>query len=364
MFKATLLLGLLSAFSGVLALPNGAPISEQAISGGHGKPSDPTVGYSLTVTPSTATKNAFDIKVANSAGRTSFNGILIYVQADNDDTKHLGKWINLDTTNYHFQTAMCTSSNVSGDAESTFTHSNPSDKSLDSTTFTWQPLDSDLAVTGPVKVHAVFATSPNPWQVVDAVEIPLKGASGGNSSATGVATTPVATTPAGTDTAGTYATPTDTSGGDVTTSTMTITVDAPTSTAAGTETTMIYSTPDIAPTPMIPTATKKKCTKAATPAPSTTDSGTGTTPTADSGTGTTPTSDSGTGTTPTTNSGSGTTPTTTGGGYTKGRGKGHKGGYNRGSRRGGQRGSSGYSKGDGAYSKSSKSAGLSIHIGI
>ncbi|KAJ3051822.1 hypothetical protein HK097_007168 [Rhizophlyctis rosea] len=230
-------------------MTTGAPlcnIDSAAIEAAHQHPLDPTLGYTFKVTPSATDKNTFEIRLANSAGSTSFKGLLLYVTADGDDKKHLGKFTNLDTTKYQFRTEKCTEEGVAGDAESTVTHMNPSAKFLAETVFTWQALDADLAITGPVKVHGVVAKVGIGLQSLDPVEIPLGG--GGTVTAVGTGEEPTPTPE-----------PTPETGGDVTTIYTNMTME---------ETPTMAETPALDPTsveaptatvPMVPSTTS--CTR-------------------------------------------------------------------------------------------------------
>ncbi|KAJ3047506.1 hypothetical protein HK097_011470 [Rhizophlyctis rosea] len=261
MFRKAIFLSVISAFASVSALPTGAPrcaINTDAIQAGHGAPPTASLGYTVTVAPSTTGTNTFDIKVANSAGLTSFQGVLLYVQSDADANSHLGKFINLDAQKFHFQTDPCTAQNIAGDAESTITHSSSTDKPLSETVFTWQASDADLAVPGPIKVHAVVLQNMQNYQSVDPVDVPISGGTAGTAVGTSVDVTPMAT-------------PTPDGGGDVMTSTMTITVDAPTGTTgmgAPTAEPPVPTETMMAPTatvPMVPSTTSCTSTPSAAP---------------------------------------------------------------------------------------------------
>lgn len=83
----------------------------------------------------------------------------MYIQSLQNPSMHLGKFVNLDLTNFKWiDPALCAAANVSGDNSATFTHANPSDKAL-STVFEWQGSKSDLK-WGDLAVRAVLATLP------------------------------------------------------------------------------------------------------------------------------------------------------------------------------------------------------------
>ena len=156
------LLSILAISSLVSALPNGAPrcgIDETAIAAGHGRASDPSAGYSINVQKM---GNSFQINLKNSAGRTDFKGILMYVVGQ-DPKGHIGAFQNLDTNSFKYQSDPCKNLGFLGSPQSTITHANPSSKSI-STAFVWTPLPGDELKKGPFKIQAVVATSPIPWQ--------------------------------------------------------------------------------------------------------------------------------------------------------------------------------------------------------
>lgn len=141
------------------ALPNGAPkcgINEAAIQSGMNSASDISLGYTLQVAP--AGNNNWNITITNKAGRTDYQGILMYVHQLATPSNHLGEFSFTDQTKWKYQpTSLCTSNNInSSTSKSTVTHATP-DRAAMSTVFVWTAPSAELALSGLV-VNAVVAS--------------------------------------------------------------------------------------------------------------------------------------------------------------------------------------------------------------
>ena len=152
-------------FNAILSLPTGAPIcaiDEGRIAAGHTKPSDEALDYELSVNKK---DENYEISI-NSKVETSFKGILIYVIGKDQNT-HIGSF-TLPNENFKFQTELCKSQGINGDAGSTITHANSNDKSLAETKFIWS---SPSSKEDGLKVVAVVAKDRNPWRLVKELSI-------------------------------------------------------------------------------------------------------------------------------------------------------------------------------------------------
>ncbi|KAJ3206514.1 hypothetical protein HK099_000508, partial [Clydaea vesicula] len=152
------------------ALPSGAPkcaINKDVIAAGHGTPTDEAAGFNLSLSSDKAEiGKPIIITVTNTGPQTEFGGILMYAQGK-DEKKHLGQFTKMDEENFRFQTEVCKDLGFAGDDKSTVTHKNSNKKQL-TTTFEWTPLPGDDA-EGPFTFHAVIATNPVPWQVIEPI---------------------------------------------------------------------------------------------------------------------------------------------------------------------------------------------------
>ncbi|KAJ3083075.1 hypothetical protein HK102_001271 [Quaeritorhiza haematococci] len=168
----------LAAFaSSTYALPGGAPrcaVNETAIANAHGSPSNPALGYGIQVSGPVTPGQPVDITVTNSAGRDSFNGILIYVVGSNPQLR-LGQFLNIDAASFKPQTEICQTAQFTGDASAVLTHSNPSPKPL-TTRLQWQMLPQDAAADpGPYQIVSAIVISPAEWMVVPPVPLQVAG---------------------------------------------------------------------------------------------------------------------------------------------------------------------------------------------
>ncbi|KAJ3090964.1 hypothetical protein HK102_002088 [Quaeritorhiza haematococci] len=163
--------------SGVSARPTGAPrcaVNETAIAAGHGNPSTPTLGYSIQVSGPVTPGQPVEFTIANSAGKTDFNGLLIYVTGQNKQLR-LGKFLNIDQANFKPQTEICRNANFQGDAEAVLTHTNAAPKPL-TTKLQWQMLPEDAARDpGPYEIISAVVINPREWQVLPPVALQVAG---------------------------------------------------------------------------------------------------------------------------------------------------------------------------------------------
>lgn len=167
-----------------LGLPNGAPscgISEIAITNGMHTPSDKSLGYALQVVP--AGGSNWDISISNSAGRSDYQGLLIYVHQLKSPSAHLGQFTFKNQTKWKYlPISLCESKKINSSTPmSTFTHANPDRVPMaGNVTFRWTASPSELAMNGLV-VSAVVASSDDNlgnarWQRLNYFGIPPTGA--------------------------------------------------------------------------------------------------------------------------------------------------------------------------------------------
>ncbi|KAH6583309.1 hypothetical protein BASA50_000872 [Batrachochytrium salamandrivorans] len=153
----------------VSALPSGAPkcaINATVIGAAHKKSDDPTLGYSVSITPNGA---SWEITVTNTAGREYFQGLLMYVATDMEPKNHLGKF-TFDKDNFRPQTkSICDAAKITGDLDATFTHSSPTKKAV-GMKFMWTPSPADMAASGNPMIYYAFADNDGK----DAVTTPAK----------------------------------------------------------------------------------------------------------------------------------------------------------------------------------------------
>jgi hypothetical protein len=155
-----LLFSLISLFTTAAALGDGSPICDIAsigkMEGAHGAPAPS--GFSLVLS-STDASGPITVTIANSEGRTDFEGILLFAQ-DAQNKAHLGAFASIPE-GFKAQDK-CEAEGFAGEATSTLTHAKSNKMAL-STEFRWAPAASDnVAVTygaGTVVFRAVIATT-------------------------------------------------------------------------------------------------------------------------------------------------------------------------------------------------------------
>jgi hypothetical protein len=155
----------------VAAFPRGAPsceISTTRISLGHASlPAE--LGYSIQLSPN---QGKIDIQI-NSQTRRDFQGILMYVTPKLTEMEHLGSFQFANSSKWRYQQrALCNSSNIIGEFESTVTHVNRDRVSVNLPLFSWTPGSSEQGNSNEVVFRVAIASSdPNEqgrpyWQYI------------------------------------------------------------------------------------------------------------------------------------------------------------------------------------------------------
>jgi hypothetical protein len=155
----------------VSAFPRGAPsceISTARISLGHASlPAE--LGYSLQLSPN---QGRIDVQI-NSQARRDFQGILMYVTPKMTEIEHLGTFQFANSSKWRYQQrALCESSNIMGEFESTVTHLNRDRVPVNLPLFSWTPGVSQQGNANEIVFRVAIASSdPNEqgrpyWQYI------------------------------------------------------------------------------------------------------------------------------------------------------------------------------------------------------